>query len=326
MNSSEKRKVAFSFVVPVRNVRDSLETFVARISAMGDRMNESYEIVFVDDGSTDGTGDKLATLAEKNRSVTAVELSRQFGPDAAVLAGYQHSSGRAVVSLDCTRHAVEAVVDLVARWREGFEIVSVAQAAKSGAKKSCPFTNFIKGCATAQGGQLVEFRLLDRKCVDAILANASAACTMGELVDWIGFRRAEIPAVVVGSAASSCDSVIVPVQATGHDITRKVSLLGMAMVAATVLYAVVNFALWPFGMAMGGWFHIGATLVGLFGLEFFMVGLIAFYVRQAMATKHSSLRYAVRCVTGVAPEKTEPARDDDDDLLIDGYRPIMLLT
>ena len=124
MGESRNDCPTFSFIVPVYNEREGLENFYARLTAVADQLGESYEIVFINDGSSDGTDEILRRLTESDKRVKVVEFSRNFGHQVAVTAGYDHAGGRAVISLDSDcQHPPEMIPELVARWRDGFEVV-----------------------------------------------------------------------------------------------------------------------------------------------------------------------------------------------------------
>ena len=117
-------EVTFSFVVPVQNEQEGLEHFIGRLKIVADELGEPYEILLVNDGSTDDTASVIRRLAETDKHVKSVELSRSFGRQVALLAGHDYACGKAVISLDADgRHRPEFIPELVSRWREGFEVV-----------------------------------------------------------------------------------------------------------------------------------------------------------------------------------------------------------
>ena len=120
--------VALSIIVPVKDEVDAIDPFVERVSAvlegLEDPVSKSFEILFVDDGSTDATLEKVRAANKADARVRAISFSRNFGKEAALSAGLDHARGQAVVPLDVDlQDPPEVLKDMVAKWREGFEIV-----------------------------------------------------------------------------------------------------------------------------------------------------------------------------------------------------------
>jgi glycosyltransferase involved in cell wall biosynthesis len=119
------RTTELSVVVPILNERDGLSELLAEIERACDSMARAWEVVFVDDGSTDGSGELLEGLAAKHQAVRVVRLRRNFGKSAALSAGFEHSSGEIVVTLDGDGQDDPAEIPmLVAKLDEGYQLVS----------------------------------------------------------------------------------------------------------------------------------------------------------------------------------------------------------
>jgi len=103
MESNGQPDITFSFVVPAFNEQEGLEHFYGRLKVVADQLGESYEIIFVNDGSTDDTATVIRRLRETDGRVKCVEFSRNFGRQVALTAGYDFAQGKAVISLnaDC---------------------------------------------------------------------------------------------------------------------------------------------------------------------------------------------------------------------------------
>ena len=115
-----------SIVVPVKNEEAAIAPFVERVSAILDEiaLNQSWEILFVDDGSTDSTLAVIAAANARERRVRALSLSRNFGKEAALSAGLEHARGRAVVPMDVDmQDPPEVLPEMVAKWLDGSEMV-----------------------------------------------------------------------------------------------------------------------------------------------------------------------------------------------------------
>src|SRR5689334_24076057 len=113
-----------SIVAPAYNEERNLPAFLAAIVPVLERIGEPFEIVFVDDGSKDGTLGVLAAAASQDSRIKVVGLARNFGKDIALSAGLAHTTGQAVIPIDCDlQHPVELIPEFVAKWREGYDMV-----------------------------------------------------------------------------------------------------------------------------------------------------------------------------------------------------------
>ena len=117
-----------SIIVPVKDEEDAIGAFLTRVRAVLDTLDDpaaaAYEILFVDDGSTDASLAKIRDVHAADPRIRAISLSRNFGKEAALSAGLDHVRGRAVVPMDVDlQDSPEALVAMVAKWREGYDIV-----------------------------------------------------------------------------------------------------------------------------------------------------------------------------------------------------------
>src|SRR5499427_8016415 len=113
-----------SIVAPAYNEERNVPAFIAAIVPVLESIGEPFEIVFVDDGSRDGTLGMLAAAASQDARIKVVGLARNFGKDVALSAGLAHASGDAVIPIDCDlQHPVELIPQFVAKWREGHDMV-----------------------------------------------------------------------------------------------------------------------------------------------------------------------------------------------------------
>ena len=121
---TQTKPPVLSVVLPVFNERESLAELHRRLSSVMIALAEPYEIIYVDDGSRDGSGDLLAAIQQNDAQVRVLHLSRNFGHQAAISAGLDHASGDAVIVLDADlQDPPEVLPALLAQWRLGFDVV-----------------------------------------------------------------------------------------------------------------------------------------------------------------------------------------------------------
>ncbi|MDB5568840.1 MAG: putative enzyme [Hyphomicrobiales bacterium] len=189
-----------SVVVPMYNEEANLEPLVARLVPVLERCVDTFEVIFVDDGSSDATLAALRAVHRLDPRLRAVSFSRNFGKEIAIAAGLDHARGDAVVIMDADlQHPPEMIETFVERWREGYQNVygqRVDRTADSALRRSLTlrfyhlFETFGETSLPPGAG---DFRLLDRSAADALRAMGERARFSKGLYAWIGYRSLGVP-------------------------------------------------------------------------------------------------------------------------------------
>jgi polyisoprenyl-phosphate glycosyltransferase len=186
-----------SVVAPMHDEVGTLDAFHARVAAALE--GERWELVIVDDGSRDGTGEALAQLAATDERVRVVALSRCFGHQAALTAGLEHARGDAVVMMDGDlQDPPEVIPAMLARWREGTEVVYAVRTQRAGesAFKLATARWFYRLFRRLTEVDLVpesgDFRLMDRRALDALLAMPERNRFLRGMSVWVGFSQTAV--------------------------------------------------------------------------------------------------------------------------------------
>lgn len=190
-----------SVVVPCYNEEEVLrETHRRLVATLEDPDLPEFEIVYVDDGSRDGTGMILQQLQAHDRRVRVVRFSRNFGHQIAVTAGIEHAGGDAVVLIDADlQDPPEVIKEMVARWREGFDVAYGQRTDRDGEsafklKTAQAFYRLMNRlCDVKIPLDTGDFRLMDRKVVDALMAMPEHDRFVRGMVSWAGFRQVAVP-------------------------------------------------------------------------------------------------------------------------------------
>ncbi len=187
-------------VVPMYNEAANLSPLVARLTPVLERCVASYEIVFVDDGSSDDTLLALRQAHLSDPRLRAVSFSRNFGKEIAIAAGLDHARGEAVVIMDADlQHPPEVIETFVERWREGYQNVygqRVDRTADSALRRMLTlrfYKLFASFGETALPPGAGDFRLLDAQAVTALRAMPERARFSKGLYAWIGYRSIGVP-------------------------------------------------------------------------------------------------------------------------------------
>jgi len=141
----------YSFVVPAYNEEKNIPTLCERILLLAKKLNASWELIFINDGSTDSTLNVLKEVASKNSNIKYINLSRNFGHQPALTAGLKHATGEAIISMDCDlQDPPEVIEEMIEKWEEGFHIVYAR-------RKNFRKDNFIK-----KTGSQIYYKILGR--------------------------------------------------------------------------------------------------------------------------------------------------------------------
>ena len=189
----------FSVVVPAYNEEEVLPQSFERLDAVLRGMGEPYELIFVDDGSRDGTADILRDLAAAHSQVRTLHFSRNFGHQVAVSAGVDAARGDAIVIIDCDLQDPPELIPLMAeKWREGYEVVYGKRSQRDGetAMKKLTAWGFYRVLRGMSGVPIPadtgDFRLIDRRVADVLRAMPEHRRFLRGLFAWMGFRQTEV--------------------------------------------------------------------------------------------------------------------------------------
>lgn len=196
-----EEKKLLSIVLPAFNEQDMIETAYQTINDTMTKNSIPYEIIFVDDGSSDNTYTNIEKLSASGISnVHGISFSRNFGKESAMFAGLKTAVGEAVVVMDCDmQHPVDTVVEMYRLWsEEGYEVVEGVKTSRG--RESFIHKGFAKLFYSIMSGftginmrNTSDFKLLDRKAVDALLEMPERMPFFRGLTQWIGFKSVKIP-------------------------------------------------------------------------------------------------------------------------------------
>ena len=190
------RRPAISIVAPVFNEEAILPEFYRRVTAVMAELGEPYEIVLVNDGCRDGSPEIMRALHEEDPRVKIVSFSRNFGHQIAITAGTDFAHGEAVVVTDADlQDPPEAILDLIAKWREGYQVVYAVRAERQGETWFKEFTArlFYRLVAGITHVDIPldtgDFRLMDRSVVETMKRMREQHRFMRGLSSWVGFKQ-----------------------------------------------------------------------------------------------------------------------------------------
>ena len=186
----------FSIVAPVFNEEETLPHFYRRVVEVMEGIGDSFELVLINDGSQDGSFRTMQELHTRDPRVRVIDFSRNFGHQVAISAGLDHARGNAVIIIDSDlQDPPEVIPQLVARWKDGAEVVYAQRSMRKGETKFklLTATAFYRLMARITSVNIPrdtgDFRLLDRRVVDALVKMREHHRFMRGLSAWVGFRQ-----------------------------------------------------------------------------------------------------------------------------------------
>ncbi|MEO8097323.1 MAG: glycosyltransferase family 2 protein [Acidobacteriota bacterium] len=289
------RQDLISVVVPVLDEEHSLRALYRGICAALSTVEDiTYEIIFVDDGSRDETWSVICSFREQDLRVKAARLSRNFGHQAALTAGYHYASGHCVISMDGDlQHPPELLPLMIQRWRQGYAVVSMVRdeaETESWPKVLCSrlFYRFINALSEVKIKPAVaDFRLLDRRVVRRLNSLTERGRFVRGLISWVGFEETEIhytPAPrfagrtkyswrkMVGLAVNAVSSFSSAPLKWGFNIGLAVTALCVALMSYAVYNKVYEHK------DLTEWSSTFLTMLFLSGVQLLMIGVIGVYV------------------------------------------------
>jgi dolichol-phosphate mannosyltransferase len=285
-----------SAIVPVYNEEAVLPLLYDRLTEVLGRAVDSYEILLVNDGSGDRSRAIISTLVRSDARVRGIHLSRNFGHQAAVAAGLQHSRGRAAVVLDADlQDPPELIGEMLARWRDGFEVVNAQRTRREGEpglKRALAFGYYRllrKLTRIEIPPDTGDFCLMDRCVVDALNALPERNRFVRGLRAWVGFRQTTVPFTRPGRAAGAPKYTIGRSFALGLNGVLALSKLPLRL--ATYLGLFISFSSFVlatvfiyerlFGASLvPGWASTVVTVLFLGGVQLLTIGIIGEYLSR----------------------------------------------
>jgi len=186
----------YSVVAPVYNENESISAFSERVTEVMARLGSAWELVLVDDGSTDGSTEKIRKLAKENHHIRPVIFARNFGHQIAVTAGLDYARGDAVIIIDADlQDPPEVMLDLISKWKDGFEVVYAVRGSREGESRfklatASLFYRLIQKITDVKIPlDTGDFRLLDRKVVNVMGQMRERHRFLRGMSAWVGYRQ-----------------------------------------------------------------------------------------------------------------------------------------
>lgn len=281
-------------ILPAYNEEAMIGTAGTTISEILSREQIPFEILFVDDGSKDRTWIEIESLVSNNPDIRGISFSRNFGKEAAVAAGLAESRGECAVVLDCDlQHPPEKIVEMYRLWQQGYEVIEGVKSSRgkeSGmhAFAAKAFYGLISAASGFDMENTSDFKLLDRKAIDAIVSMKEKYAFFRAQSSWVGFRTATVTYDVQERVAGESKwSTVGLIKYAINNITtfsaapmQMVTVCGVFVFIVSLVSSIVALVQKIGGKALGG-FTTVILLEGFIGsIIMISLGLIGFYIAR----------------------------------------------
>lgn len=312
-----------SIVIPAYNEQENIEPMYERLESALDGCVDGFEVVFVDDGSTDGTWDRIDGLASRNVNVRGLRFARNFGHQAALTAGVDAAAGRAVVIIDADlQDPPEVIPEMVERWREGAEVVYGQREEREGETwfKKTTAAAFYRVLQAITNVKIPvdtgDFRLMGPRAVAAFRALPERNRFIRGLVSWIGFEQT---AVFYHRQARHAGQTKYPLRKMFRfaldGITsfsflplRIATVVGFGVSLFSFLYILIVIVLKSMGINYPGYTSMMASILFLGGVQLIMIGILGEYLARIFDEVKRRPLYLIGEDTSGKSEVTPPNR------------------
>ncbi len=306
-----------SVVIPAYNEEAMIEKASYVIGGILEKNEISHELIFVDDGSKDDTWERISKVSNSISTVRGLHFSRNFGKEAAIIAGLTESKGDCCVVIDCDlQHPPEKIVEMYHLWEQGYEVIEGQKSSRGSEGKFHSFAakTFYALISSATGIDMAnasDFKLLDRKAVDVLINIRERNAFFRALSSWIGFKTAvvefEVQEREAGeskwSALSLTKYAINNISSFSTAPMQIVTILGTIMFAVSLILGAISLVQKICGQALEGFTTI--ILIQLFSSSVVMIslGIIGYYIAKIYEEIKGRPKYIISKTCGGKNDK-----------------------
>lgn len=320
----DSQAISYSIIVPVFNEEAVLPVLLRRLDQMLTRLPGAAEVIFVDDGSSDSGSIVLESLVKRDPRFRYIGLSRNFGHQIAITAGMDAALGQAIIVMDADlQDPPEVVEQLIAKWEEGYEVVyarRLSRAGESWFKRATAHLFYrMLGRMTSVGipADVGDFRLIDRKVLDALRQMPEQDRFVRGMIAWLGFRQTEVTFHRLERAAGETKYPFLKMTrlalnaALGFsDAPLRLAIwCGLVVSCLALLYGGWVLVLWMSkdSHLVAGWSSTIVVISLLCGLNMLMTGIVGLYIGRIHAEVKRRPLYVVQKRLGFERGQAAPA-------------------
>lgn len=315
-----------SIVVPVYHNATSLPQLLARFQQLaGSDPHDRFEFVFVDDGSRDHSFAVLQALQRTDARIRVIKLSRNFGSNAALLAGLDQARGEAVAVIAADlQDPPELIAEMLVHWRQGYKVVLAARQSRGDPLLTRLLANtfyflFRRFAIPTMPRQGFDFFLIDRQVCDLIKSIQESNAYLMGMILWLGFEPVVLPyhrrqreerfGKSMWSLTKKLKYFIDAFVAFSYVPVRAASLLGISLSIAGLLYAVALLILRLFSdIPVVGWLSLMAVLLVVSGVQLLMTGILGEYLWRNLDETRRRPRFVIDRILEKSDSADQPSK------------------
>ena len=296
-----------SVILPSYNEEKMISVAAETLAGILDAAEIPFELLFINDGSKDGTWSEICRAREKDPRVCGVCFSRNFGKEAAMFAGLEKARGDCCVVLDCDlQHPPEKIVEMYRLWEQGYEVVEGIKhdrGEESGMHRFAAntFYGIISKATGIDMASSSDFKLLDRKVVDTLNAMPERNVFFRALSFWVGFKKAEVTydvrERVAGESKWSTRSLIkyaiTNIGSFSSVPLHLITVLGIVTLIISIVFSVVALVQKLTGTALGGFTTVIILLLFIGSIIMISLGIIGYYIARIYEEIKGRPRYII---------------------------------
>lgn len=305
-------KGLLSVIIPAFNEEAMIERAVLAVGCVLLDARIPHELIFVDDGSKDKTWARIEAAASVTPTVRGVHFSRNFGKEAAILAGLSQAKGDCCAVIDCDlQHPPEKLVEMYSLWEQGYEVIEGEKSSRGEESGLHAFAarSFYKLISAATGVDMAnasDFKLLDRKAVDVLVRMPERGAFFRALSSWVGFRTTSVTFDVrereAGESKWSTKSLVKyalnNISSFSNAPMQFVTAAGTVSLAVFFLWGLVSLIRLIAGADVGIGTGLGLLMLLIGGVCMLALGVIGFYVGRIYDEIKRRPRYIIAAVCG----------------------------
>ena len=315
-----------SVVVPAYNEEGLVSVAAARLAAILRGADIPYELIFVDDGSRDGTWAEILAAHETDVQVRGLRFSRNFGKEAAIFAGLAAAKGECCAVIDCDlQHPPEKLVEMYGLWQAGYEVVNGVktdrgeESAAHGLAARC-FYKLMSRAAKIDMNSSSDFKLMDRQVVDALLRLPERRTFFRALVGWVGYRSIDVPFSVEErtqgtthfSAWSLMRYAVANITSFSSAPLQIVTVIGSVFLLFALVLGVHTLAEWASGQAADGFTTVIVLILLTGSIIMISLGIIGYYLAQIYIECKDRPRYLIAAHSDSERRMADERTDEND--------------
>ena len=317
-----------SVVLPSYNEEENIDRAAEHIGKVLQAAGMDFELIFVNDGSSDNTWGKITALAAKNPRIVGVNFSRNFGKESAIMAGLAQAKGDCVAVMDCDlQHPPETLVEMLHRWQEGYEVVEGVK--RSRGKESAlhrfaagTFYRLMSSATKVDMSRASDFKLMDRKAVNAILSLPEKNAFFRALSSWVGFRTTSVEFDVqdreAGSSKWSSRSLagyaVRNITSFSSAPLQLITVCGIVVLVMALVLGVQTLVRYFSGTAVAGFTTVILLILLIGSVLMLSLGLIGYYLAQIYNELKGRPRYLISEILRGSAEAPAERKDRDQNV------------